>query len=212
MLELKYKNVNSVDNMGIDDAIMFIKMINDAEGMHIADKTASFSRYSRIGLTITPAYLKSRGNNKAKRRRVHPFGLIQYTAASLLIGGVSFTEKGDFIDCAKAKEADVFYGTLSFYLKKLEHLRTVLPMDERDTLNLSKIFDSKTLKDFPQFTMATPIPLFEQLQAVYIEKHIRPVYGDDTDIYTEFWKMMYYRTFVGCFNRYMPEVLQLAEG
>ena len=81
MLELKCKNVNSVDNMGIDDAIDdaigFIQKVNAADGLNIADKTASFSRYSRIGLTIAPAYLKSRGNNQAKRRRVHPFGLIQ---------------------------------------------------------------------------------------------------------------------------------------
>ena len=212
MLELKCKNVNSVDNMGIDDAIGFIQKVNAADGLNIADKTASFSRYSRIGLTITPAYLKSRGNNQAKRRRVHPLGIIQYIAASLLIAGISFTEKGTFIECAKAKEADVFYGELSFYIKELDGLRAVLPMDERDTLNLSKVFDETTLKEFPQFTMATPIPLFEKLQATYVNRYITPAYGSDTKAYTAFWEMMYYRAFVGCFNRYMPEVLQLAGG
>ena len=80
--------------MGIDDAIGFIQKVNAADGLNIADKTASFSRYSRIGLTIKPTYLKSRGNNQAKRRRVHPLGIIQYIAASLLIAGISFTEKG----------------------------------------------------------------------------------------------------------------------
>jgi hypothetical protein len=212
MLELKCKNVNSVDNMGIDDAISFIKKINDAEGTHIADKTASFSRYSRIGLTITPAYLKSRGNNQAKRRRVHPLGIIQYIAASLLIAGISFTEEGAFFECAKAKEEDVFFGSLCLYIKELDNLRAVLPMDDRDTLNLTKVFDETTLKEFPQFTMATPIPLFEKLQATYVEKYIRPAYGSDTKAYTAFWEMMYYRTFVRCFNRYMPELLQLAKG
>ncbi len=212
MLELKCKNVNSVDNMGIDDAIRFIKKINDAGGTHIADKTASFSRYSRIGLTITPAYLKSRGNNQAKRRRVHPLGIIQYIAASLLIAGNMFADDGSIIECAKAKEADVFYGELSFYIKELDGLRAVLPMDERDTLNLSKVFDETTLKEFPQITMATPIPLFEKLQATYVNRYITPAYGSDTKAYTAFWEMMYYRAFVGCFNRYMPEVLQLAGG
>ena len=212
MLELKCKNVNSVDNMGIDDAIGFIQKVNAADGLNIADKTASFSRYSRIGLTIAPAYLKSRGNNQAKRRRVHPLGIIQYIAASLLIAGISFTEKGTFIECAKAKEADVFYGELCFYIKELDGLRAVLPMDERDTLNLSKVFDETTLKEFPQFTMATPIPLFEKLQATYVNRYITPTYGSDTKAYTAFWEMMYYRTIVGCFNRYMPEVLQLAGG
>ena len=212
MLELKCKNVNSVDNMGIDDAIGFIQKVNAADGLNIADKTASFSRYSRIGLTIKPTYLKSRGNNQAKRRRVHPLGIIQYIAASLLIAGISFTEKGTFIECAKAKEADVFYGELCFYIKELDNLRTVLPMDERDTLNLTKVFDETTLKEFPQFTMATPIPLFEKLQATYVDRYITPTYGSDTKAYTAFWEMMYYRTIVGCFNRYMPEVLQLAGG
>ena len=212
MLELKCKNVNSVDNMGIDDAISFIKKINDAEGTHIADKTASFSRYSRIGLTIAPAYLKSRGNNQAKRRRVHPLGIIQYIAASLLIAGNIFDDNGCIIECAKAKETDVFYGELCFYIKELDGLRAVLPMDERDTLNLSKVFDETTLKEFPQITMATPIPLFEKLQATYVDRYITPTYGSDTKAYTAFWEMMYYRTFVGCFNRYMPEVLQLAGG
>ena len=212
MLELKCKNVNSVDNMGIDDAIGFIQKVNAADGLNIADKTASFSRYSRIGLTIKPTYLKSRGNNQAKRRRVHPLGIIQYIAASLLIAGISFTEKGTFIECAKAKEADVFYGELCFYIKELDNLRTVLPMNERDTLNLTKVFDETTLKEFPQFTMATPIPLFEKLQATYVDRYITPTYGSDTKAYTAFWEMMYYRTFVGCFNRYMPEVLQLAGG
>lgn len=212
MLELKCKNVNSVDNMGIDDAIGFIQKVNAADGLNIADKTASFSRYSRIGLTIKPTYLKSRGNNQAKRRRVHPLGIIQYIAASLLIAGISFTEKGTFIECAKAKEADVFYGELCFYIKELDNLRAVLPMDERDTLNLTKVFDETTLKEFPQFTMATPIPLFEKLQATYVDRYITPTYGSDTKAYTAFWEMMYYRAFVGCFNRYMPEVLQLAGG
>ena len=212
MLELKCKNVNSVDNMGIDDAIGFIQKVNAADGLNIADKTASFSRYSRIGLTIAPAYLKSRGNNQAKRRRVHPFGLIQYITASLLIAGNIFADDGSIIECAKAKEADVFYGELSFYIKELDGLRAVLPMDERDTLNLSKVFDETTLKEFPQFTMATPIPLFEKLQATYVDRYITPTYGSDTKAYTAFWEMMYYRTIVGCFNRYMPEVLQLAGG
>ena len=212
MLDLAGINVASVDNIGIDDAIRFIKKINDAEGTHIADKTASFSRYSRIGLTIAPAYLKSRGNNQAKRRRVHPFGLIQYITASLLIAGNIFADDGSIIECAKAKEADVFYGELSFYIKELDGLRAVLPMDERDTLNLSKVFDETTLKEFPQFTMATPIPLFEKLQATYVNRYITPTYGSDTKAYTAFWEMMYYRTFTGCFNRYMPKVLKLAEG
>lgn len=212
MLELKCKNVNSVDNMGIDDAIGFIQKVNAADGLNIADKTASFSRYSRIGLTIAPAYLKSRGNNQAKRRRVHPFGLIQYITASLLIAGNIFADDGSIIECAKAKEADVFYGELSFYIKELDGLRAVLPMDERDTLNLSKVFDETTLKEFPQFTMATPIPLFEKLQATYVNRYITPTYGSDTKAYTAFWEMMYYRTFTGCFNRYMPKVLKLAEG
>ena len=212
MLELKCKNVNSVDNMGIDDAIGFIQKVNAADGLNIADKTASFSRYSRIGLTIAPAYLKSRGNNQAKRRRVHPFGLIQYITASLLIAGNIFADDGSIIECAKAKEADVFYGELSFYIKELDGLRAVLPMDERDTLNLSKVFDETTLKEFPQFTMATPIPLFEKLQATYVNRYITPTYGSDTKAYTAFWEMMDYRTIVGCFNRYMPEVLQLAGG
>ena len=212
MLELKCKNVNSVDNMGIDDAIGFIQKVNAADGLNIADKTASFSRYSRIGLTIAPAYLKSRGNNQAKRRRVHPFGLIQYITASLLIAGNIFADDGSIIECAKAKEADVFYGELSFYIKELDGLRAVLPMDERDTLNLSKVFDETTLKEFPQFTMATPIPLFEKLQATYVNRYITPAYGSDTKAYTAFWEMMYYRTFTGCFNRYMPKVLKLAEG
>ena len=212
MLELKCKNVNSVDNMGIDDAIGFIQKVNAADGLNIADKTASFSRYSRIGLTIAPAYLKSRGNNQAKRRRVHPFGLIQYITASLLIAGNIFADDGSIIECAKAKEADVFYGELSFDIKELDGLRAVLPMDERDTLNLSKVFDETTLKEFPQFTMATPIPLFEKLQATYVNRYITPAYGSDTKAYTAFWEMMYYRTFTGCFNRYMPKVLKLAEG
>ena len=167
--------ITPIDHMGIDDAIGFIQTVNDADGLNIADKTASFSRYSRIGLIVTPSYLKSRGNNKAKRRRVHPLGLIQYIVASLLIAGD-------------------------------------LPMDERDTLNLSKVFDETTLKEFPQITMATPIPLFEKLQATYVNRYITPAYGSDTKAYTAFWEMMYYRTFVGCFNRYMPEVLQLAGG
>ena len=212
MLDLAGINVASVDNIGIDDAIVFIQKVNAADGLNIADKTASLSRYSRIGLSVTPAYLKSRVNNKAKRRRVHPFGLIQYIAASLLIAGNIFDDNVCIIECAKAKEADVFYGELSFYIKELDNLRAVLLMDERDTLNLTKVFDETTLKEFPQFTMATPIPLFEKLQATYVEKYIRPAYGSDTKAYTAFWEMMYYRTFVRCFNRYMPELLQLAKG
>jgi len=204
--------ITPIDHMGIDDAIGFIQTVNDADGLNIADKTASFSRYSRIGLIVTPSYLKSRGNNKAKRRRVHPLGLIQYIVASLLIAGDMFADDGSIIECAKAKEADVFYGELSFYIKELDGLRAVLPMDERDTLNLSKVFDETTLKEFPQITMATPIPLFEKLQATYVNRYITPAYGSDTKAYTAFWEMMYYRTFVGCFNRYMPEVLQLAGG
>lgn len=200
-----------LDNLGIERTIAFIQKINHTDNMSFPDKPNSLARYSRYGLAITPTYLTSRGNNRAQRRRVHPLGVIQYMTTSLLLNGSTFSSLGTCVRCAKAEEADVFYGELCFYVKELENLRTVLPMDKHDTLNLSKVFDDKTLKEFPQFTMATDITLFEKLQATYVDKYIRPVYGGDTDPYTAFWKMMYYRTFVSCFNRYMPELLWLAE-
>ena len=201
-----------IDKLGIDDAIEYIKMINKTDGLHFADKTASLSRYSRIGLTITPAYLSLRGGNTGKRRRVHPFGLIQYFTASLLIAGNTFSESGKIIECAKAKEADVFYGSLCLYIKELDNLREVLPMDSRDKLNLSKVFGSEEAELFQQFSMATETALFKKLRIVYAEKYIRPNYGDATDIYADFWDMMYYKTFTFCFNRYMRDVLALAGG
>lgn len=204
--------ITSIDNIGIDDAISYIKEINKADGLHFADKTASLSRYSRIGLTITPAYLNLRGSNSSRRRRIHPFGLIQYFTASLLIGGNTFSESGKIIECAKAKEMDVFYGSLCLYIKELDKLREVLPMDDRDKLNLSKIFGSEDSELFQQFSMATETALFKKLRIVYAEKYIIPNYADATDAYAEFWEMMYYRTFVGCFNRYMRDVLALAGG
>ena len=205
--------ITPVDNIGIEDALQFIKSINATDNMHIADKTSSFARYSRLGLTITPAYLSTRASIKAKRRRVHPLGLIQYIAASMLISGSTFSLTGHFMECAKARESDIFYGTLCFYIKELEYLRAVLPMDQRDTLNLTKIFDKNTImKKLPPFNMATDIADFEYLRSIYVDKQVRPIYQNDTDTYTAFWEMMYYRTFCGCFNRYMPEVLQLALG
>ncbi len=201
-----------VDNIGIDDAITFIQTVNKADNMHFADKTASLSRYSRIGLTITPAYLNLRGSNSSRRRRIHPFGLIQYFTASLLIGGNTFSESGSIIECAKAKETDVFYGSLCLYIKELKNLRTVLPMDDRDKLNLSKVFDGALIVLFPQISMATDIVAFEELRTVYTKKYIISAYADAATAYTAFWEMMYYRTFVGCFNRYMPDVLALAGG
>ena len=110
--------LRAFDNIGIDDAISYIQEINKADGLHFADKTDSLSRYSRIGLTITPAYLNLRGSNSSRRRRIHPFGLIQYFTASLLIGGNTFSESGKIIECAKAKEMDVFYGSLCLYIKE----------------------------------------------------------------------------------------------
>ena len=204
--------ITPIDNIGIDDAIRFIQRINEMDGLHFADKTASLSRYSRIGFTITPAYLNLRGSNSSRRRRIHPFGLIQYFAASLLIGGNTFSETGNVIECAKAKETDVFYGSLCFYIKELDNLREVLPMDERDKLNLSKVFGGKLEVLFPKLNMATEIGLFKKLRSVHVEKHIRPDYAGATETYAAFWEMMYYRTFCGCFNRYMPEMLQLALG
>ena len=204
--------IKSIDHIGIDDAIEFIQRVNKMDGLRFADKTASLSRYSRIGLTITPAYLNLRGSNQAKRRRVHPLGLIQYFTASLLIGGNTFSESGTIIECAKAKETDVFYGSLCLYVKELKNLRSVMPMDNKDTLNISKIFDDKLLQQLPQFTMQTEIPMFKKLQSIFIEKYIRPDYAEATSVYTAFWEMMYYRTFDNCFDRYMPEILRLAEG
>ena len=201
-----------IDNIGIDNAIEYIKWINKTDGLHLADKTASLSRYSRIGLTITPAYLNLRGSNSNRRRRIHPFGLIQYFTAALLIGGSTFSESGEFIECAKAKETDVFYGSLCFYVKELDNLRKVLPMDCRDKLNLSKICNGELDSIFPQLSMEMKTTLFEKLKSVYVNNYIRPDYADSTDIYTEFWEMMYYNTFVGCFNRYMRDVLALAGG
>ena len=201
-----------IDHIGIDNAIEFIQRTNKKDDLHFADKTASLSRYSRIGLTITPAYLNLRGSNSSRRRRIHPLGLIQYFTASLLIGGNTFSESGNIIECAKAKEDDVFYGSICFYIKELKNLREVLPMDDRDKLNLSKVFGGELEVLFPQLTMATETALFEKLRTVHIEKHIRPDYAGATGTYTAFWEMMYYRTFCGCFNRYMPEVLQLALG
>ena len=207
--------ITPIDNISIDDAIEFIQRVNKRDNMHFADKTASLSRYSRIGLTITPAYLNLRGSNRAKRRRIHPFGLIQYFTASLLIGGNTFSESGIIIECSKAKETDVFYGSLCLYIKELDNLRAVLPMDDRDTLNLSKVYGSAMYKlpvKLPQFNMAMDIVFFENLRTLFIGKYIRPDYADDTDAYTAFWDRMYYRTFVGCFDRYMPELLALAGG
>ncbi len=204
--------ITPVDNIGIEDALQFITIINASDNMHLADKSSSFARYSRNGLAITPAYLEMRGNNKAKRRRVHPLGLIQYITASMLINGSTFSLAGDFKECAKARESDVFYGSLCFYIKELVNLRAVLPMDHRDTLNLTKIFDNDVVKKLPTFSMATDIADFEKLRSIYIDKHVRPVYQNETDIYTAFWEMMYYRTFSGCFNRYMGQVLYMACG
>lgn len=204
--------ITPIDHIGIDDAIEFIQWVNRNDNLHFADKAASLSRYSRIGLTISPAYLNLRGSNQAKRRRVHPFGLIQYLTASLLIGGNTFSASGTVIECAKAKEADVFYGSLCLYIKELDNLREVLPMDNHDKLNLSKIFGSEDSELFQQFSMATETALFKKLRIVYAEKYIRPNYGDATDIYAEFWDMMYYKTFTFCFNRYMRDVLALAGG
>ena len=201
-----------VDNIGIEDAIRFIQKVNLSDGMHMADKTASLSRYSRLGLTITPAYLDVRGSNTGRRRRIHPLGLIQYITASMMINGLTFSTAGGFVECAKAREADVFYGSLCFYIKELDNLRKVLPMDQRDTLNITKIFDKDILGKLPQFSMATDIAAFEKLRAIYIDTHVRPVYQDDTDSYTSFWEMMYYRTISGCFSRYMDRVLYMACG
>lgn len=206
------RRITPIDNIGIDDAVSYIKRINKADGLHFADKTASLSRYSRIGLTITPAYLNLRGSNSSRRRRIHPFGLIQYFTASLLIGGNTFSEFGNIIECAKAKETDVFYGSLCLYIKELDKLREVLPMDDRDKLNLSKICGGKLDALFPQLSMATEIALFERLKSEYVNDYIRPDYADAADTYAEFWEMMYYRTFVGCFNRYMHDVMALAGG
>ncbi len=199
-----------IDKIGIEDALQFIKLINASDNMHIADKTSSFARYSRIGLTITPAYLSMRGSNKAKRRRVHPLGLIQYITASMMISGNTFSLTGDFIQCAKARESDVFYGSLCLYIKELVNLRTVLPMDHRDTLNISKIFDADTVRELPAFSLATDITDFQKLRSIYSDKQVRPIYQDDTNAYTAFWDMMYYRTFCGCFNRYMDQVISMA--
>lgn len=211
-IEENHWRITPVDNIGIEDALQFINLINAADNMHIADKTSSFARYSRLGLTITPAYLSTRASTNAKRRRVHPLGLIQYIAASMLISGKTFSLAGDFVECAKAREADVFYGALCFYIKELDNLRTVLPMDHRDTLNITKIFDKDILEKLPSFSMATEITAFEKLRVVYIDTHVRPLYQDDTDSYTAFWEMMYYRTVCGCFNRYMDRVLYMACG
>ncbi len=201
-----------VDEIGIDDAIKFIQTVKKADNMHFAENTASLSRYSRIGLTITPAYLYLRGNNSSRRRRVHPLGLIQYIAASMMISGNTFSLTGDFIQCAKARESDVFYGSLCLYIKELRKLREVIPMDFRDTLNISKIFDAETVKKLPAFTLETDITDFQKLRSIYIDKQIQPIYQDDTNAYTAFWDMMYYRTFCGCFNRYMKQVLFMACG
>ena len=201
-----------IDNIGIDDAIEYIKRINKTDGLHFADKTASLSRYSRIGLTITPVYLNFRGSNSNRRRRIHPFGLIQYFTASLLIGGNTFSESGKIIECAKAKESDVFYGSLCLYVNELDNLRSVLPLDDRDKLNISKIFDDDLVKRLPNFTTETEIPMFEKLRKIYVDKCIRPNYAVATDVYTAFWEMIYYRTFSGCFDRYMHDVLALAGG
>ena len=199
-----------VDKMGIDDALEFIKQINRSDHLHIADKTASLSRYSRIGLTITPTYVSIRGNNQNRRRSIHPFGLIQYITASILIAGNTFNSDGALINCAKARDTDVFYGSLCFYIKELDNLRTVLPMGQRDTLNISKLLDGKTVQQLPQFNMGTEIASFEKLREVYIKERIWPDYQQDVEAYTLFWEMMYYRTFAGCFTRYMPMVLDAA--
>lgn len=204
--------ITPIDHIGIDDALGFIQRVNIMENLHCADKTASLSRYSRIGLTITPAYLSLRGSNKGKRRRVHPFGLIQYLTAAILINGNMFTDSGSLVECAKARESDVLYGSLCLYVNELDNLRAVLPLDNRDKLNITKIFDNDLVQRLPQFTMETDIPMFEKLRSIYVDKCIRPNYTDATDVYTAFWEMMYYRTFVGCFNRYMPEALRLAGG
>lgn len=201
-----------VDNMGIDDALQFIKSINASDNLHIADKTASLSRYSRIGLTITPAYLSSRGSNTGRRRRVHPLGLIQYITASMLISGNTFSLSGDFMECAKARESDVFYGALCLYINELDNLRAVLPLDYHDTLNIKKVFDNDIVQQLPSFNMETDTSAFEKLRSIYTEMYIRPIYQDETGTYTDFWEMMYYRTFCGCFNRYMKQVLWLACG
>ena len=206
------RRIIPIDNIGIDDAIAYIKKVNKTDGMHFADKTPSLSRYSRIGLTIAPAFLNLRGSNTGRRRRVHPFGLIQYFTASLLIGGNTFSESGNIIECTKAKESDVFYGSLCLYIKELDNLREVMPMDGRDKLKLSRVFGSGEAELFPQFSMATETALFEKLRSVYVNNYIRSDYADASDTYVEFWEMMYYRTFVGCFNRYMHEVLALAGG
>ena len=212
-IEENHWRITPVDNIGIEDALQFIKLINASDKMHIADKTSSFARYSRLGLTVTPAYLSTRASTSAKRRRVHPLGLIQYITASMLISGSTFSLAGDFVECAKARESDIFYGVLCFYIKELENLRAVLPMDYRDTLNISKVFNDDTvLKKLPSFSMATDVADFENLRSIYIDKQVRPVYQNDTDTYTAFWEMMYYRTFCGCFNRYMSQVLYMACG
>lgn len=201
-----------LDNLGIDDAVAFIKRINRMDNQSFPDKPNSLARYSRYGLAITPAYLALRGNNKSKRRRVHPLGMIQYLTTSLLLNGNMISETGSPVSCAKAREADVFYGEICFFVKELNDLRTVLPMDYRDTLNISKIFDSRVLKMLPDFTMNTEISWFEKLHDVYTEEYIKPVYGVDSDKYAAYWAMMYYRAFASCFSRYMPEVLCLSEG
>ncbi len=204
--------IKPIDHIGIDDALGFIQRVNKMENLHCADKTASLSRYSRIGLTITPAYLSLRGSNKGKRRRVHPLGLIQYLTAAILINGNMFTGSGSLVECAKARESDVFYGSLCLYVNELENLRAVLSLDNRDKLNITKIFDSDLVQRLPQFTMETDIPMFGKLRDIYIDKCIRPIYTDTTDVYTAFWEMMYYRTFAGCLDRYMRDVLALAGG
>ena len=89
-IEENHWRITPVDNIGIEDALQFIKLINASDKMHIADKTSSFARYSRLGLTVTPAYLSTRASTSAKRRRVHPLGLIQYITASMLISGNTF--------------------------------------------------------------------------------------------------------------------------
>ena len=204
--------ITTIDHIGIDDAMKFIQRVNKKDHLHVAAKTPSFSRYSRIGLTITPVYLNLRGSNTAKRRRVHPFGLIQYLTASLLIGGNTFSESGTVIECAKAKELDVFYGSLCLYAKELDNLRAVLPMDERDKLNLSKVLSGELKAIFPECSMAADAMQFEKMRLACVEKYIQRDFGDAADTYAKFWAMMYYRTFVGCFDRYMPDLLALAIG
>ena len=107
---------------------------------------------------------------------------------------------------------NVTANIVKLYIKELDKLREVLPMDDRDKLNLSKIFGGEDSELFQQFSMATETALFKKLRIVYAEKYIRPNYGDATDIYAEFWDMMYYKTFTFCFNRYMRDVLALAGG